>query len=81
MAEDTLTVDEREELDRLRDEKNNPPEKEVKELPNTHWLHLANGDVVESKGVSGSIDVDGKNVPVIAHYEIPQEDTTVAHQF
>jgi hypothetical protein len=77
MAEDTLTIDEREELDKLRDEKNNPPEQKKAELPNTHWLHLANGEVVESKGVSGSIN----GIPVIAHYEIPQEDTTVAHQF
>lgn len=44
-------------------------ESKTVELPNTHWLHLADGTTVESKGVSGSVN----GIPVIAHYEKPPE--------
>lgn len=58
---DELTADERAELDSLRAEKATPKqtlkeqaaEEEAAEAAKpTHWLHLANGDVVESRGTS-----------------------------
>jgi hypothetical protein len=70
-----LTEDERAELDELRAnrDKDNAATKAEEEKqskqPNTHWLHLANGDVVESKGVASHID----GIQVIGSYEIPAE--------
>jgi hypothetical protein len=49
-------------------------------LPDTHWLHLADGDVIKSKGVMTHY----KGIPVIGAYAIPEEiykDATPAHRF
>lgn len=73
--DDTLTADEREELDELRKnrDKENASAKAAEEkqskLPNTHWIHLADGSTIESKGVASHVD----GIPVIATYEIPAE--------
>lgn len=70
---DELTADERAELDELRAAKaakDNEPEtadEPESELPDTHWIHLANGDVFTAKGVTSSVD----GIPVIGVYEIP----------
>lgn len=67
-----LTAEERAELDQLRAEKeksqpaDNGPEKE---LPDTHWIHLANGDVFTAKGTATHVN----GIPVIGTYEIPAE--------
>jgi hypothetical protein len=76
-----LNPDERAELDALRAEKNAGPvtaaAPEQTPLPDTHWLHLGNGDVVTSKGVASHVD----GIPVIHAVEIPVVDTTPAHRF
>lgn len=82
--ENPLTDTERAELEELRQNKAAEPSKsdnaETSELPNTHWLWLANGEVVEAKGVSGSVE----GIPVVAHYAIPDEivnPVTETHRF
>lgn len=76
VASDTLTEDERQELADLRanrdkaekakaaqEEKDNAP------LPDTHWLNLADGTTVTSKGVASHIG----GIPVVRATEIPAE--------
>jgi len=73
--DDSLSADDRAELTELRKNRDavNADQKAAEEkqskLPNTHWLHLANGDVAESKGVASHID----GITVIGAYEIPAE--------
>lgn len=66
-----LTDEERAELEQLRAEKNAAAEAQPVEvestLPDTHWIHLANGDVFTAKGIASSVD----GIPVIGTYEIP----------
>lgn len=87
MAED-LTADERAELDELRATRDNqvaPEDAPESTLPDTHWVHLANGDVFTAKG--NATHVGG--VPVIGVYAIPEElqegaeerNKVQAHQF
>jgi hypothetical protein len=68
-----LTADERAELDELRAERekaNAVPEDEPEStLPDTHWIHLANGDVFTGKGSATHVG----GVPVIGVYAIPDE--------
>lgn len=73
---DELTAEERAELEQLRAEKENAQnepqaatQNDEKELPDTHWIHLANGDVFTAKGVATHVN----GVPVIGTYEIPAE--------
>lgn len=70
---DELTADERAELESLRAAKNHatietPANPEVS-LPPTHWLWLANGNVIESNGVMSHY----QGIPVVASYEKPAE--------
>jgi len=77
---DELTTSERDELMALRAQQlkgNNVPA-EDKPVPGngttlqpTHWLHLANGDVVESNGVKSVHN----GIQVIGAYEITNADT------
>lgn len=67
-----LTDDERKELEELRAQKNVTAEKtddEKPTLPPTHWLWLANGEVIESNGVKSMHD----GIPVVTHYAKPDE--------
>jgi hypothetical protein len=70
-----LTDDERKELEELRASKKNAPDKAADEkeevpLPDTHWLNLADGTTITSKG-GGISHVNG--VPVLHSTEIPAE--------
>lgn len=90
-TEKPLSEDERAELEQLRAERENrqnepqaaPANVPEKELPDTHWIHLANGDVFTAKGIASHVD----GIPVIGTYEIPphlQEGNTPAepaHRF
>ena len=70
---DKLTDDERKELEELRAQKNataeNPVDDDKPTLPPTHWLWLANGEVIESNGVKSIHE----GIPVVAHYAKPDE--------
>lgn len=69
---DDLSNAERAELEELRRKNAAAPEMTVEKdvsLPPTHWLHLANGDVITSNGVKSIHE----GIPVIAHYEIPAD--------
>lgn len=70
---DELTDEERAELNKLRAEKANSekPKEAVSEvtLPPTHWLWLANGEVLESNGVMSHHN----GIPVVAAYQKPAE--------
>jgi hypothetical protein len=75
-SDTSLTDTEREELAQLRanaakaeEEKKNPPSVEDTPLPDTHWLHLADGQVILSKGVMSAYE----GIPVIGAYAIPAE--------
>lgn len=65
-----LTEDERKELEALRAEKDKP-QAEVKvdetPLPDSHWLNLADGSTVTSKGVMSHVN----GIPVLHATEIP----------
>lgn len=81
---DELTTDERAELMALRAQnmglKDNSatPVENGTTLPETHWLHLANGDVVKSNGVKSMHN----GIQVIGAYEIPPvDDTSAEHVF
>lgn len=69
-----LTAAERAELEELRAAKvqrdNQPPaeNKPEENLPDTHWLHLANGDVITARGTATHVG----GVPVIGSYDIPE---------
>jgi hypothetical protein len=72
----TLSDTEREELVQLRanaakaaETEKNPPSVEDTPLPDTHWLHLADGTVILSKGVMSAYE----GIPVIGAYAIPAE--------
>jgi hypothetical protein len=81
-----LTTEERDELMKLRsrfaelqDKENNatPADSGVgTTLPATHWLHLADGSVVESNGVKSSHD----GIQVIGAYEKPSETSSPANE-
>jgi hypothetical protein len=67
-----LTDDERTELDALRAEKENPKVEEKPEdepLPDTHWLNLADGTTVVSKGTGTHFN----GIPVLHATPIPEE--------
>lgn len=67
-----LTEDERKELDALRAEKDSPKAEikaEEAPLPDTHWLNLADGRTVVTKGVMSHYE----GVPVLHATEIPGE--------
>lgn len=68
-----LTDDERAELENLRAEKASKPAdvpaEDTVTLPPTHWLHLADGNVIETNGVKSHHE----GIPVIGAYEKPQE--------
>ena len=56
------------------------PVKEDEPLPDTHWLILADGRSIKSKGVMSVYD----GVPVVSTHAIPEElykDATPAHRF
>ena len=78
-----LTDDERAELNALRSERDNvnnaPATPDQEPLPDTHWLHLGDGQVIRSKGVTTHVD----GIPVIHAVEIPSDLTNVpeAHRF
>lgn len=78
-----LTDAERAELNALRAAAQSQPPVQTPDntvtLPPTHWLHLANGDVVTSNGVKSVHN----GIQVIASYEIPPElnSTTDTHVF
>ncbi len=78
---DTLTDNERAELEQLRAEKNAPaesPKAEEAPLPDTHWLHLGDGTVIRSKGVATHVG----DIPVLHAVEIPPtEEIAPAHRF
>ena len=74
---DELTTPERDELIKLRalQLQGNTAETPVTDngvtLPPSHWLHLANGQVIESNGVKSIHE----GIQVIGSYEIPPEVT------
>jgi hypothetical protein len=76
-----LSPDERAELEALRAEKNAGPvtaaAPEETPLPDTHWLHLGNGDVITSKGVATHVG----DIPVLHAVEIPVNNVTEPHRF
>lgn len=86
-----LTEDERNELEELRasnkkneDAKAAQDEKDNAPLPDTHWLNLADGTTVKSKGVASHVG----GIPVIRATEIPaelqdgaKENAESAHRF
>ena len=60
----------------------NEPETEVSErgnskLPSSHWLHLANGKVVEAQGTMTHY----KGIPVVRAEPIPVEPVADSHEF
>lgn len=78
-----LTDAERAELNALRQAAQSQPPVQTPvnpvTLPPTHWLHLANGNVITSNGVRSVHE----GIQVIASYEIPPEisSTTDTHVF
>jgi hypothetical protein len=56
-------------FDNITSQDINVAEEKVSNQPDTHWLHLADGEVIKSKGVASHVG----GVPVIGAYEIPVE--------
>jgi hypothetical protein len=76
MAEDTLTEDERRELESLRAEREDAKAKAEAEkakedapLPDTHWLNLADGTTITAQGVASHVG----GIPVLHATAIPAE--------
>lgn len=66
--------------DTSKDTVNQPVKPEDEPLPDTHWLHLGDGRVINSKGVMSHYE----GIPVIHAVEIPAElngPATPAHRF